>query len=172
MRITYDSVERVDRGDQSLWRIHGTITNDDGTTSAWLHALPVDAMEWRAAEYGIDPTDTATLVDVVMAEPHLTPDDWSQGYQLHYAPDVATARRDHLARCARVIARHRLPTRAKGGPLGRLVESPMNPDAVAVKAEHVRRARELVANRTALVAAGVDEAARVANLRRRLLGEG
>jgi hypothetical protein len=91
-----------------------------------LHLLPLDAMEWRAAEYGIDPADTATLLDIVIAEPHLTREDWASGTKLHDAPDIDTARRDHLARCAVVKLRHRISIRAPHTPLERIrLESPM-----------------------------------------------
>jgi hypothetical protein len=142
MRITFAAVEAFQISGQPAWRVTGTRTEDGGTVVPYHHVLPVDTMEWRAAEYGIDPTDTATLLDMVLAEPHLTPEDMARGYRLHDAPDVATARRDHLARCAVVKLRHRISTRAAGTALERIrSESPMDPEVIAVKAEHVVRVR-------------------------------
>lgn len=166
MKIVVDQVEREDERDR--WRIEQTITADDGTTSRLLYVLPLDTMEWRAAEYGIDPTDTATLLDIVIAEPHLTPEDWAAGSQLHDAPDIKTARRDHLARCVAVKLRYRISTRTKGSPLDRVrTESHMDPEAIAVKAQHVGRIREqLLANTERLRAR---PPSRVEELRRRLL---
>jgi hypothetical protein len=125
------------------WRIALTITADDGTSTRLLHLLPLDAMEWRAAEYGIDPADTATLLDIVIAEPHLTREDWASGTTLHDAPDIDTARRDHLARCAVVKLRHRLSTRGMTSPLAKVrLGSLMDRDTIAVKAEFVATVRE------------------------------
>lgn len=166
MKIVIDKVEREDGRDR--WRIEKTITADDGTTSRLLFILPTDAMEWRAAEYGIDPADTATLLDIVLAEPHLTPDEWSVGHQLHDAPDIPTARQHHLARCAAAKLRVRMSTRAKGSPLERVrAESLMDPEVIAIKAEHVdlaRRRHGLRARRVAQVESRADV------LRRQLLG--
>lgn len=148
------------------WRIALTITADDGTSTRLMYLLPLDAMEWRAAEYQIDPADTATLLDIVMAEPHLTPADWAAGTTLHDAPDIETARRDHIARCAAVKLRHRLSTRVAGSVLARVQsESLMDRDTIAVKAEfvaHVRQSRAAAARRRATSTSRADA------LRRRL----
>lgn len=45
------------------------ITEDDGTVGLNLHIVPDGALEWRAAEYGIEPSETATLIDFLMYEP-------------------------------------------------------------------------------------------------------
>ncbi len=37
--------------------------------SVFLHCFPLDTMEWRSAEYAIDPNDRDTLLDLVLAEP-------------------------------------------------------------------------------------------------------
>ena len=165
MKIVVDKVEREDEHDR--WRIEQTITADDGTISRLLYVLPLDAMEWRAAEYGIDPTDTATLLDIVMAEPHLTPADWAAGHQLHDAPDIETARRDHLARCVAVKMRHRISTRAKGSLLDRVrAESRMDVEAIALKTQHVATTREHLLARADQMRA--QPRSRVDELRRRL----
>lgn len=139
MRITINSVEkRVDR-----WYVVKTHTADDGTATTHTLVFPLDTLEWRAAEYGISHTDTATLLDIVMAESHMTQDDWAQGHQLHTAPDIDTARKDHLARVAQVKLRHRISTRGTGNPVARIEqESPLHPDVIAVKAEHVAQVRQ------------------------------
>lgn len=43
----------------------------DGATVRTAYIFPRDTLEWRAAEYGIDPADTETLLDIVLYEPHL-----------------------------------------------------------------------------------------------------
>lgn len=139
MRVTIDSVEQRD----GHWFVAQTHTDDDGSTRRHMYVFPLDTLEWRAAEYGIPHTDTATLLDIVMAEPHMREQDWATGHQLHSAPDIATARKDHLARVAAVKLRHRIGTRGKGNPLARVEqESPIHPEVIAVKAEHVAQARQ------------------------------
>ncbi len=141
MKYTIRDVE--DWGDK--WQIVYDVTLDDETTTQSGHCFPKDTLEWRAAEYGIDPADTATLLDLVLAEPHLQPADWS-GTHLRDAPDIATARRDHIARCAAAKLRVRLSSRGalarEGGPLeGIHTESPMDLEVIALKTEEVRRMR-------------------------------
>lgn len=168
MKITVDSAET----DRDHWKIVYTVVGDDGTTTRLLYALPQDTMEWRAAEYGIEPTDTATLLDIVLVEPHLTPQDWAAGHQLHTAPDIDTARKDHVARCAAAKLRCRLSTRTKGSPLARVqAESPMDLEVIAVKREHVDLARRDIAQQQhrALAVAPKSGANRAAELRARLL---
>jgi hypothetical protein len=135
MRIVFDDVERA--GD--IW--HVAVSIEDGTaTSRMLHVFPVDTMEWRAAEYGID--DLATLLDIVLIEPHLSEEERGAGHQLHDAPDIPTARADHIARCARAKLRLRASTRAKGSPLERVRdESPMDHEVLDVKRGHVQHVR-------------------------------
>ncbi|MFJ8995610.1 hypothetical protein ACIRQH_35045 [Streptomyces sp. NPDC102279] len=96
----------------------------DGT--GHRHIFPKVTLEFRAAEYGIDPTDVDTLLDIVLHEPYAPhPDDPLKGEDpaatagllspalvsrgtarkgdlipttLYTAPDVATAREAHLLR--------------------------------------------------------------------------
>jgi hypothetical protein len=143
MRIRHTDVGRgVAQDSQELWVVDGFQTLDDGTEIRRQHVFPLDTLEWRAAEYGIDPADTATLLDIVLAEPHLTEEDWAAGHQLHDAPDIDTARQDHLARCARAKLRHGISTRSKNHPCRRVAdESPLHPEAIALKQQLVARAR-------------------------------
>lgn len=143
MNITHDKATR--QGD--WWLVETTITADDGTTSRMLHRFPAETMEWRAAEYGIDPTDVETLLGIVMVEPWLTPDDWAAGSQLYDGTaDVATAQKDHLKRCAAAKKRTNITTR----PATPKAAHPLDPiradhgidlEVVALKTEHVRRIR-------------------------------
>lgn len=146
MKITVDAVDFDEQ--RQLWRASLTITADDGSSVRHQHLFPVDTMEWRAAEYGIDPADTATLLDIVLAEPFLTPDDWAAGEQLYTAPDIDTARRDHVARCSAAKLRCRLSTRAKGSPLVRVRdESPLHAEVIELKTELVAQGRRQEATR-------------------------
>lgn len=167
MRIEHRTVSREMHSGEDSWVVEGLAHNDDGTTIRTVHLLPVDTLEWRAAEYGIDPADTATLLDIVLAEPYLSEEDWAAGYRLHDAPDIATARRDHLARCARAKLRHRLSTRTAGHPCRRVAEeSPLHPEAIALKRQLVAQAR--AAHREAATVAAPD---RIAQLRAAVRGD-
>jgi hypothetical protein len=101
-------------------------------------------MEWRAAEYGLDPdADRATLLDIVMAESLLRSEDYDGGYQLYDAPDMTTAREHHVARCARAKLRCRLSTRGKDHLLNRVRdESPMHPEILSIKRSLVAKTRD------------------------------
>lgn len=142
MRIQHTDATIVTEGGQQFWSVDGTRTADDGTLQPFRHLFPLDTMEWRAAEYGIDPADTATLLDIVLTEPYLTEEDWTAGHQLHDAPDIATARHHHLARCTAAKLRHRISTRGKTHPCRRVVdESPLHPEAIALKRQLVAQGR-------------------------------
>lgn len=143
MRISHNQVQEDQSG---RWNVRLNKTLDDGTVEEGCHVMPTDIMEWRAAEYGIDPTDVDTLLDIVLAEPYLTAEDWAVGTRLIDAPDIATARADHIARCARAKLRHRMSTRpSKAAPDHPLEVIRRNhridPDVIAVKAEYVSRMR-------------------------------
>jgi len=45
------------------------MTQPDGTRVR--HVFPPETLHWRAAEYGYDPTDAASLLDVVLHERHI-----------------------------------------------------------------------------------------------------
>lgn len=127
------------------------VTDDAGKTVRMAHFMPKDAAEWRVAEYGLDPDDHETLIDVLLHEGHaqadLAPED-----TLHHAPTVEHARNALLgavrARKATSDAGRRL---AKGKPdpeaaarqrmKGLFV---IHPDVVAAKREHVEGQRAAV----------------------------
>lgn len=51
------------------------VTRDDGTDFMQLHVFYPETLEWRAAEYGIEPTDLDTLIDIVLTDPFDDEDD-------------------------------------------------------------------------------------------------
>ncbi|MFE9391715.1 hypothetical protein [Streptomyces sp. NPDC006784] len=70
---------------------HGTevyLVKEDSLGERQYHSFPMETLEWRAAEYGIDPTDFDTLIDVIAHEPYL--DDPSDPAAV--LADPATAR--------------------------------------------------------------------------------
>lgn len=88
------------------------------------HAFPHSALEWRVAEYGFDPDDVATILDVILYEPYIPdPDDpfaWqhdatrkvlekTSGLPQCWTPGVSDQERReaHLARIA-AVKQHRV----------------------------------------------------------------
>lgn len=121
----------------------------------WLHTMPPDTLETRAAEYDIEPTDVDTLLDLVLAENLLTTDQAHPDF-LFNAPTRAHARDAHLVRCRaavevaqattkRVNALGKIEARAAGEPTPREKVKALiviDPDVVREKAKIVERQRE------------------------------
>lgn len=162
MRVDFQ--DAVDDG-MGHWVVKRTFTHDDGTVEHGVHVFPHDILESRAAEYGIDPADTDTLMDIVMVEPYMTDEDWSEGEFLFDAETDEDAKAAHLARCAKVKLRHRISTRAAGKKAHVLDhvkrQSPMHPEAIQLKREmvqeHKRRHQNAKKVRHSLVAENSDE---------------
>jgi hypothetical protein len=64
--------------------------------------MPPDTLAIRAGEYGLDPTDTALLLDVVLHENFITYTETD--HPLWNAPSIALAREEHLDMVATVRA--------------------------------------------------------------------
>lgn len=69
----------------------------------WIYAFPHETLIYRSAEYGVDPSDADTLLDIVIHEHHfeLSADDPT----FLYNTDEKTAREAHLARVAEAKTR-------------------------------------------------------------------
>lgn len=150
LRVT--AVERALIGTTECWAVHQE--RPDGTTH--LHVFPADTLTWRAAEYGIDPADTTTLLDIVLHEPHLTdPDTYdppaAQALRQragHTAPvTLATARSRDEARQAHLARiEYTKATRThvvSGGPAGRAAAGGDPLDIIRRHTVHPDRAREI-----------------------------
>ena len=161
MRIEIVSTEETE---DDRFRVMLRKTMDDGSVEEGSHIFPKDILEWRAAEYGIDPSDVDTLLDIVITEPYLSAEDWV-GPKL-YDEGVTTeeARAAHLARCAKVKLTHRVSTRArKDSPLQHVRDKhQMDAEAIHVKRQLVGATREHI--RQAAKASRAPDA-RVAELR-------
>jgi hypothetical protein len=148
MRITHDRVERAQFANDDWWLIHGIRTEDDGTERPWCHRLPVWSLEQRAAEYGIDPTDLSTLLDVVLWEPYLGELDDGHGDDhpdfLWNAETIERARTVHLERITAVKKRLAHPDQHDHNPaLDPIrVDHGIDHRIVALKAEHFGIHRE------------------------------
>jgi hypothetical protein len=72
MPTEYTITNVVEDTGRDLWHI--TYQSTGGELRH--HVFPKSTLDWRAAEYGIDPSDTATLLDIVLHEPFVpNPDD-------------------------------------------------------------------------------------------------
>lgn len=98
-----------------VWEMHEL--REDGTKG--LVVLPKTTLDWRAAEYGIDPTDVDTLLDIILHERYVpTQQDELRDPALKAkalpwlleAENTAEARKHHMAR----IRRARYQFKVKG----------------------------------------------------------
>lgn len=129
------------------------------------HVFPADTLEWRAAEYGIDPSDTDMLLRVVLYEP-LIDHRHDDPLHLYQAPTVEAAREHHLTRVGAAMAAH--PLVDAGDALAVVHRhAPMHPGALAVKRQHVAQVRAHVARGRAAYASSTDQE-RLAGLRQQL----
>ncbi len=100
------------------WKIQEAQERTISTTECWevallktdgtihRHIMPKAALDFRAAEYGIDPADTDTLLEIILHEPHLSvvddptsgPRYADAGPDLWQADTTQAARAAHLAR--------------------------------------------------------------------------
>lgn len=60
------------------------------------HRFPHETLHWRAAEYGLDPADAESLLEIVLHEPFIDTSHTSPDFL--YNTDQATARTAHLAK--------------------------------------------------------------------------
>lgn len=105
------------------------------------HVFPVDTLEWRAAEYGIDPDDVDQLLAIVLAEPWMADGhDHNHEHSLHNAPTIDQAREHHLGRVRQVHDQRRW--NVPPGVRRRIRdESPRDHDTIRLKARLVNHQR-------------------------------
>lgn len=112
------------------------IVRPDGTVG--VHIMPVVALEWRAAEYGIDPTDVDTLLEVLLHEPHMpTEDSPQQGARaVDTGPDLWTAANTDAARAAHLARVKACPVQidVRGAKAVARVRAAHRPDSARIRA--------------------------------------
>lgn len=96
-------------GVSNMWVLATEVTDDTGIQRA-AHMMPEETLEWRVAEYGIDPDDKDTLLQVVLYEPHLS-DASTHPRSLWNADSVDDARAFHVERINQRRGTGRLTTR-------------------------------------------------------------
>jgi hypothetical protein len=122
------SSERVTLPSGELgWNIRSSM-KFQGEEKVGGHFFPDSALAIRAAEYGIDPNDINTLLDVLLNEVFIVREE------PHY---VAETRATYLRRCALVKLRHRLSTRPNSRTLASRAANPSDPlTAAQAEAPH------------------------------------
>ena len=102
-RWTVQSARQRKVSGTDVWEI--VMLRADGKPHA--HIVPTAALDWRAAEYGIDPDDTDTLLEAVLHEPFMEQAEDEDGQQPKWADgsvdllgaeNTTVAREAHLAR--------------------------------------------------------------------------
>lgn len=117
------SSERFDHNGKPHWRIQIT-AEMNGKQLNFSHCFPEEIFIFRSAEYGFDPTDVDTILDVVLTEVHAEPEPGTHLYDLN---DRDEARKHHTARCARQKLSMRLSTRSNKSVLKVKAADPNDP---------------------------------------------
>lgn len=104
------------------------------------HVFPKDTLEWRAAEYGLDPEDVDALIRIVLYEPLLPDHNIRNPKHLYNALSIAEARTAHLAGIDAAHKAH--PIEDPGNKLDFVRRNHwMHPEAIQLKRESVAEAR-------------------------------
>jgi hypothetical protein len=119
------------------------------------HVFPKDALEWRAAEYEIDPGDVDTLLGIILYEPFLDGHSHEHPKHLFNAASVKEAREYHTDRIAQARKAH--PLEDPDGHLEKIRRGHlMHPEALGLKRADVVRGRAQRAAERAAKAADPD----------------
>lgn len=132
---TVESATEQRHGDIDCWNIVTRAADGHGLT----HVFPKATLEWRAAEYGIDPGDSGALLDLVLHEQLLEDEEAAAMQQdLSTARSTADARRLHDSRLTALRARTRIVVDGADNPLNAARDAP------GITVEGVREKKELV----------------------------
>lgn len=102
MGVEFSDIQKVVRDDgQQWWSVLGQMI--DG--SLLEHQFPTRALKWRAAEYGIDPTDIDTLFQILFSEmvtltlPNVQQLNKEHPWPYNFSPEEAWAKKQaHMAK--------------------------------------------------------------------------
>ena len=169
MDITVHHAERVAVYGVERLMLATEITHDDGTVDRIAHVLPVDILETRAAEYSIDPADIDTLLEIVLYENYLPPQEPDDPTALHNAETIQEARDALITRVRTLRGAGKIEGRLgqselkAAGPRAKVLrdsgeedplafikrEAPISVPHMEVKREYVRRLRSVARERHA-----------------------
>ncbi len=165
--VTDVVTERLGSEGVPVWRVRTA----DAAGAIHEHIFPHVTLTWRAAEYGIDPTDTATLLDIVLHEPFLPdlddPDEAAKDpaakagltvparrangriregdpipARLQNAVTIDDARTAHLLRIAEIKKQRRVGSPERGqNPLRPILDTVVDPAQVAEFTNRVDQSR-------------------------------
>lgn len=121
-----------------------TLLRPDGNCHAYL--MPTTILEWRAAEYGVDPADVDALMELILHEPHIPMiDDGSGPRYADGGPDLLSAESTSAARDAHAARVKACPVRinVRNAKALDAVRTGHKPDAARIRAmrEHVDTTR-------------------------------
>lgn len=150
--LDVESAEEHEDGRRILLAVN--VLGDDGVERRYAHVMPKDTIEWRAAEYGLDPdADLDTIQDIILHERF---SEIPPGRGLYDAPTVEDARaaildvvaaarsRSQAARAGRLPAaalKARDQTTGDARKAWRAL-SVVDPEAIKLKQTMVARGRE------------------------------
>ena len=118
-----------------VWEVR--MLRADGQPHA--HIMPTAALDYRAAEYGIDPADTDSLLEVLLHEPFMEPAEdedgqrpgWADGsVDLWTADNTDAAREAHLNR----VKGSRVRIEVRGVPGLTPIRTGHQPDSARIRA--------------------------------------
>jgi hypothetical protein len=136
-----ESVFEEPNGAVDCWYVITRAPGDGGIT----HVFPKGIFEWRAAEYGVDPQDIGTLLDMILHE-QLMDDEEGAALQrdVSAARSTAAARQAYSDRLAALKQRTRIILDGKDNPLDAIRAKPgISADGLRAKREVVDTARWL-----------------------------
>ena len=140
----------LDIGGQGMWRISVDVTHDNGETEKVAAMVPADAIEWRVAQFNVDPR---TAAEMILVEP------WARDglHEQEMAPSRSAARALKAETVTEALAggsitwavgppewtisgpggmEGALADSGDGDPLDTILEhSPLDEDIIAVKRE-------------------------------------
>lgn len=136
---TIQEVTTKQIGDMNCWRVR--MLRADGKPH--MHTEPKQSLDWRAAEYGIDPADTDTLLEIILHEPFMAMTEETDTQASRYAdgPTLWEAESTDAAREALFTRVKNCPVRIdiRGVAALDVIRSSHQPDP-----ERLRAMRELV----------------------------
>lgn len=130
--------------DDSKWHIIYEETADDGAVKKVKLVAPLDMMEWRAAEYNLNPNNIDQLIDIILCEQYIPQSHFESDKGLFKVGDIAEARAEYLRLIAEIKWHYRLTTRRKDSPVSYIRNRAIhNPSAIALKGANVMLQRHV-----------------------------
>jgi hypothetical protein len=139
MKLTVTNVDKIPQASGMMWRVTYSVARDAGDEefdnrinpahTTFIHAFPELRIMAAIAEYGLNPDDMDAVMDVVLAEPFLDPNDGEPG--LFSGETVDVIREAHLRRCARAKLKTKMSTRGIRNPVEMVRNVRIDPQEMA-----------------------------------------